>query len=67
MLKLRSRIVSLSEPAANKAGKIKRQQRETFPDFPLADGIILALARASRGNFEELYERADSSMQREDT
>ncbi len=45
VVKLRSRIVPLSEHAANEAGKIKRQQREKSPDFPLADGIILALAK----------------------
>lgn len=45
VVKLRSRIIGLLEPAANAAGKIKHQQREQFPDFPLADGVILALAR----------------------
>ncbi len=43
-ISLRSEIVPLTSETADKAGEIKKVKREEFNDFPLADGMILAIA-----------------------
>ncbi len=41
---LRSKINPLTVDTADEAGKIKKAKREEFKGFPLADGMILAIA-----------------------
>lgn len=45
IVELRSQMVSLSPNSADNAGKIKNDMRRRYSDFPLADGMILAIAR----------------------
>lgn len=40
-----SKIVNLSQDSADEAGKIKKRMRKEYSDFPLADGMILAITR----------------------
>lgn len=48
IVKLRSEIVPLSSDTADEAGEIKREMREEYSDFPLTDGMILALTRENK-------------------
>jgi predicted nucleic acid-binding protein len=45
VVKLRSAVVALNASSANEAGRTKLQMRSQYEDFPLADGMILAIAR----------------------
>ncbi len=45
MVEVLSAIVPLSPDSADEAGAIKTEMRREKPDFPLADGMILAIAR----------------------
>lgn len=42
----RSRIVPLDRSIAEEAGRVKAEARKRLPDFPLADGIVYASAKA---------------------
>ena len=44
-----SRIVPLSPDSADEAGRIKMEMREKRSNFPLADGMILAITREIGG------------------
>ncbi len=45
LIELRSEILPLTPDSADHAGRIKVGMREKYRDFPLADGMILALCR----------------------
>lgn len=45
IVELRSDIVTLSPDSADEAGEIKSKMRKEHGDFPLADGMILSIAR----------------------
>ncbi len=45
MVEVLSAIVPLSPDSSDQAGAVKTEMRNVQPDFPLADGMILAIAR----------------------
>ena len=44
-VELRTTILPMTRPIAERAGKTKVDRRATVPDFPLADAVILETAR----------------------
>lgn len=47
VVELRSRIVALSPGSADEAGMIKNEMRGKYGDYPLADGMIISIARGN--------------------
>lgn len=45
IVELRSRIVTLSPDSADEAGSVKNEMRERYGDYPLADGLIMSIAK----------------------
>ena len=45
IIELRSQIVTLSSDSADQAGRLKNEMREKYGDYPLADGMIISIAR----------------------